>query len=268
MVLAAGCATVRRLQDERPAYRRVAPTIAFEMLRDSGRELMVLDLRERHEFIGARGHVMRAVNIPVVELPWRLAELSSYRNATFLVYCDADECGSTGMAILVSSGFQSPILMEGGIDAWSSAGYGTVAGAPPAVALGPSPPQSASAPSEVAGEAYLRLLDGSIVLAPRRPSGGWYLPGRIENGKFSARAGIAGAGQFCADLYAQDRVEAGGGWLELDHGAIYTDQPAPDPSAAGAGAAREAPPAPRRPYVRGCVRADGGFYPESRQVIE
>ena len=55
-----------------------------------------------------------------------MLEISSYRPETFLVYCRPDPCGDQAIAVLLSSGFENAILMDGGIDAWIRAGFKTV----------------------------------------------------------------------------------------------------------------------------------------------
>jgi rhodanese-related sulfurtransferase len=120
-----GCAMLRRRAAERPPYRKVSPPIAYEIIRDTP-NLLILDLRPPGEFHGDTGHIYRAYNIPEDQLPYRLLELSSFREETFLVYCDSAKCGDAGMAVLVSSGFENAILIDGGIDGWIAKGFRTV----------------------------------------------------------------------------------------------------------------------------------------------
>jgi rhodanese-related sulfurtransferase len=127
LLLLAGCRMFRRR--ERPPFRKVTPPVAFEILRDSP-DVLTLDLRSRNEFLGDTGHIFRARNIPLDRLSERLGELALFRDDTFLVYCRGnqghDTCGEEGMAILVSSGFENAILIEGGIDGWIEDGFRTV----------------------------------------------------------------------------------------------------------------------------------------------
>jgi rhodanese-related sulfurtransferase len=120
-----GCTLLRRRAAQRPAYGRVSPPVAFEMLHDSP-EILILDLRGPDAYNGETGHLFRAYNIPLERLPFRLLEISAYRDDTFLVYCDTATCAMEGMGILVSSGFEDAVLIEGGIDAWIRKGFGTV----------------------------------------------------------------------------------------------------------------------------------------------
>jgi rhodanese-related sulfurtransferase len=122
---AQGCAMLRRRAAERPPYRKVTPPIAYEMIRDTP-GILILDLRSPEAFHGDTGHIYKAYNIPQDRLPFRLLELSSFREETFLVYCDTGKCGDDGMVILVSSGFENAILIDGGIDGWIAKGFRTV----------------------------------------------------------------------------------------------------------------------------------------------
>jgi rhodanese-related sulfurtransferase len=124
----AGCTTVRnwahRRQARRPPYKIVLPSVAYEIMRDNA-GILILDLRTSQEFLGATGHLRNAINIPLASLPYRLVEMSSYRNESFLVYCDTTPCAEAGMAILLSSGFDDGILIQGGVDAWIRSGFKT-----------------------------------------------------------------------------------------------------------------------------------------------
>lgn len=142
LLFLAGCRTFRNR--ERPPFHRIRPPVAFEILRDSP-DVLVLDLRSRGEFLSDTGHIFRARNIPLEKLSERLLEIAPFRDDTFLVYCRGnDTCGEEGMAILVSSGFENAMLIDGGIDGWIRYGFRTVlpenpAGQPGAGSLPPPP---------------------------------------------------------------------------------------------------------------------------------
>lgn len=124
LLLLTGCRSFRNR--ERPPFRKIKPPVAFEVLRDSP-DVLVLDLRSRQEFLGDTGHIFRARNIPLERLSERLLEIAPFRDDTFLVYCRGnDTCGEEGMAILVSSGFENAMLIDGGIDGWIRFGFRTV----------------------------------------------------------------------------------------------------------------------------------------------
>ena len=124
LVMLPGCRAFRNR--ERPPFRKVTPPVAFEVLRDNP-DILVMDLRTRQEFLSDTGHIYRARNIPLERLPDRILEIAPFRDDTFLVYCrESDSCGDEGMAILVSSGFENAILIDGGIDGWIRYGFRTV----------------------------------------------------------------------------------------------------------------------------------------------
>lgn len=109
---------------ERPPFRKVSAPVAFEILRDTP-DTPILDLRPPQAFVSDTGHIRNARNFPLSRLPFRLGEISAYRDETFLVYCDTPACGEEGMAVLLSSGFENAILIDGGIDGWINSGFRT-----------------------------------------------------------------------------------------------------------------------------------------------
>jgi rhodanese-related sulfurtransferase len=124
LALTTACRSFRR--GERPPFRKVSPAVAYEIARDTP-DILILDLRPAEEFQGETGHIAGAQNIPLERLPYRLLQISSYREETFLVYCRGeDSCGPDGMAVLIASGFEDAILIDGGIDEWIRTGFKTV----------------------------------------------------------------------------------------------------------------------------------------------
>ncbi len=154
--LLAGCSAFRR--GKRPPFKKLSPPIAYEMMRDSS-EMLVLDLRSAQEFNSETGHLRGAQNVPLARLPFRLLEISPYRDQTILVYCREDDCGEKGMGILIASGFQDAVLMEGGIDAWIREGFKTVL--PDELANKPRPPADGKGP-------VMPLRPGEIEASPKR----------------------------------------------------------------------------------------------------
>ncbi len=148
LLLLTGCA-LRQGSKQRPPFKKLSPSIAYEMMRDNP-EMLVLDLRPPQEYNGDTGHIRRAQNIPLDRLPHRLLEISAFREETLLVYCRADDCGEKGVAILIASGFGDAVLMEGGIDGWIKGGFKTVL------------------PGEAASRAHVPA-DGKGPVRPRRP---------------------------------------------------------------------------------------------------
>jgi len=124
-LLLGGCTLFRRKRPREP-YKKLSPPIAYEMMRDNP-EMLVIDLRPPQEYNGETGHVRRARNIPVDRLPFRLLEISAFREDTVLLYCRRrDDCGEKGIGVLLASGFENVVLMDGGIDEWIREGFKTV----------------------------------------------------------------------------------------------------------------------------------------------
>jgi rhodanese-related sulfurtransferase len=125
-LLLGGCSLFHRRRSPRPLYKKLSPPVAYEIMRDNP-EMLVLDLRPAQEFNGETGHIRRARNIPLSRLPYRILEIIPFREDTVLVYCgSAGDCGDQGMKILLASGFESLILMDGGIEKWIREGFKTV----------------------------------------------------------------------------------------------------------------------------------------------
>lgn len=140
LLLVGGCSLFRR--GARPPFRKLSPPVAYEMIRDNP-EMLILDLRRPEEYNGETGHVRRARNIPLDRLPYRLLEISAFRDDTVLVYCGVGDCGEKAMTILQASGFEDAVLMDGGIDGWIREGFKTVL---PKDALGRLPPADGRGP--------------------------------------------------------------------------------------------------------------------------
>lgn len=122
--LATSCRTTQS-DPQRPGFR-VRPGVAFEILSDAP-SLAVLDLRRPDEYEGELGHLRRARNVPLEELPDRLPELAWLQDRTFLIYCRAgDECSEVAVRFFLAQGFNDVVLLEGGIEAWLNDGFDTV----------------------------------------------------------------------------------------------------------------------------------------------
>lgn len=116
--------TVRELIDyeafcgvgAQPAY--AGPEItATELKREweRNRELLVLDVREPHEYEIAR--IAGARLIPLRELPQRLNELDGH--AEIVTHCHKGVRSMKALEILKAAGFAKVRSLRGGIDAWS-----------------------------------------------------------------------------------------------------------------------------------------------------
>jgi rhodanese-related sulfurtransferase len=124
LVIVALCGACRSVPPSPETFPHLAPGVIHQLLRDSP-DTLVVDLRTPQEFEGEGGHLAKARNIPLERLPFRLLEISSFRNETFIVYCRDDECGDQGAKLLLEAGFEDGLLIDGGIEAWVKQGFRT-----------------------------------------------------------------------------------------------------------------------------------------------
>lgn len=94
------------------------PEISVEELqrkRERGGELLLLDVREPHEYALAR--IEGSVLIPLGELPERVGELD--RGGEIVVHCHSGVRSAHAVKLLREAGFTTASNLSGGIDAWS-----------------------------------------------------------------------------------------------------------------------------------------------------
>ena len=103
------------------SYQIISASEARAMIQSSP-NLLVVDVRTPEEF--AQGHLQGAINIPLSNLPTQISSLD--RNRPILVYCQTGHRSAQAAALLMNSGFTQVYDMDGGLDAWISAGYPTV----------------------------------------------------------------------------------------------------------------------------------------------
>jgi rhodanese-related sulfurtransferase len=83
---------------------------------------LLLDVREREEYVGELGHIAGARLIPLRELPERAeAELASFKDKDVVVICRAGVRSVTAAAILTGLGFENVCSMKGGMLDWNDA---------------------------------------------------------------------------------------------------------------------------------------------------
>lgn len=81
----------------------------------SGKELILIDVREPDEFQG--GYIQGAVNIPLGQLESRLKEIPQEK--TVVVYCRSGKRSAEAAKLLVKSGYTKIVNLEGGIINWT-----------------------------------------------------------------------------------------------------------------------------------------------------
>lgn len=98
--------------------------IAAEELKsslDEGKPIFLLDVRDPAEY--GSGHIVGAVNVPVVDLPSRVKELPQDRNIYMAVYCTTGRRSAYATMFLRVYGFNDVRTLKHGIQGWIAAGY-------------------------------------------------------------------------------------------------------------------------------------------------
>ena len=87
----------------------------------SGPPVLVIDVREPDEFVGPLGHIPGARNIPLAELPARLAELPLADNRAVVLVCRTDKRSAKAAEMLRAAAIPNVHVLRGGMEKWSSA---------------------------------------------------------------------------------------------------------------------------------------------------
>lgn len=148
VLVAATLGCVRRQgTDAAVPLRYVTPGVAFEMLRDGGAELPLVDVRTEAEYLA--GHLAGARGIPLDQLEAGIATLESHLRRSVLLYGGPHGEAEAAALALRAAGFRYPILLRGGIEGWRAAGFGIVEPAPIASV---APDDTPASPTPASGE--------------------------------------------------------------------------------------------------------------------
>lgn len=85
---------------------------------------IIVDVRDAAEFTA--GHVRDAKNIPLKELPQRVAELEKFKSKAVVVMCQEGMRSSKATTQLKKAGFNEVYSLSGGLAAWQAQGLPTV----------------------------------------------------------------------------------------------------------------------------------------------
>lgn len=87
---------------------------------DAGAELLVLDVRTPEEY-AQDGHIAGSTLLPLQELPQRLGELQ--KDQPIACFCRSGNRSRSACEQLAQAGFTNLVNVDGGIGAWTAAGY-------------------------------------------------------------------------------------------------------------------------------------------------
>ena len=88
---------------------------------DRANAIAVIDVRGPDEFAGPLGHIAKARNVPLAELPGRIEELRSLIETPVVVVCRTDKRSASAAALLDEAGFRDVAVLRGGMVRWNEA---------------------------------------------------------------------------------------------------------------------------------------------------
>ncbi len=92
---------------------------------DGREDVLVLDVRGASEFAGDGGHIPGARNLPLEELPQRLAELEDRKQGAIRLVCRTERRSAQAAHLLAEAGFADARVVQGGMTAWQAQGWPT-----------------------------------------------------------------------------------------------------------------------------------------------
>ena len=90
---------------------------------DAAEPLLVLDVRTAADFNGEQGHIDGAMNLPLEDLPQRLADLGEDLERSIALVCRTDRRSAKAAALLAQRGFAKVQVVQGGMTAWLDHGW-------------------------------------------------------------------------------------------------------------------------------------------------
>lgn len=88
-----------------------------------GAQGLVLDVRTAEDFDGEQGHIHNALNLPLEELPQRLAALGEDLEQRIVIVCRTDRRSAKAATLLTHQGFADVQVARGGMTAWLERGW-------------------------------------------------------------------------------------------------------------------------------------------------
>ena len=99
---------------------------AIHELMQSGKDVLIIDVRTEGEFVGNLGHVGGALNISAADLAKRLAsgggEFDGLKSEAVFVTCRTENRSPKAARALTKAGFTNVCVIKGGMAAWNRQG--------------------------------------------------------------------------------------------------------------------------------------------------
>jgi rhodanese-related sulfurtransferase len=151
-----------------PGIRGVSPHDVKAMLAD-GQELALLDVRE--ELIFSRGHLLHARSLPLSRIELLIFRLVPRRATRIVLIDDGDGLAARAATTLGRLGYSDLAMLDGGIAAWTAAGFELFSGVNvPSKAFGEFVEHADATPNIGAEELERLLREGAdVVVLDSRP---------------------------------------------------------------------------------------------------
>lgn len=93
---------------------------ALEQRLAQGEALTIVDVRGPDEYNGALGHIPGSLNVPLADLPGRLAALQGLKQEPVVLVCRTDKRSVRAAEQLRAAGFDRVEVLRGGMQQWNS----------------------------------------------------------------------------------------------------------------------------------------------------
>lgn len=95
-------------------YENISPLIAVTKMNSD--DIVVLDVREQHEFI--KSHIDNALNIPLGKVEEQLPALEKHKKHPLIVTCQTGARSTAACKTLTKAGFEQVYNLIGGMQSW------------------------------------------------------------------------------------------------------------------------------------------------------
>lgn len=124
VVLCASCAASRRVVASLTANcREIEVGVAHEMMRDNP-GILLLDVREKSEYAPNLPHLVKAREIPLIDLPRRYRVIGAWKREPILIFSRDGTDAASAREFLAHQRFPYVSHVVGGIEAWMRGSYG------------------------------------------------------------------------------------------------------------------------------------------------
>jgi len=100
----------------RTASKAIGPAAVVMLI--NRRDAIVVDVREKKEF--ESGHIVDSINIPMLKLKQRMAELQKHKEKPIVVVCKLGQQSSEAVKTLQEAGHAEVFKLSGGLSEWKA----------------------------------------------------------------------------------------------------------------------------------------------------